>query len=98
MNRLVGSMLALGALALAATEASAQAYPTRTIRIIVTTSPGGISDVFLRAISDPLHQRLGQPVIVENRPGGNMIIGARACAEAAPDGYTLCVMPAEPLT
>jgi tripartite-type tricarboxylate transporter receptor subunit TctC len=88
----------LGALALPATEASAQAYPTRTIRIIVTTSPGGISDVFLRAISDPLHQRLGQPVIVENRPGGNMIIGARACAEAAPDGYTLCVMPAEPLT
>ena len=78
--------------------ASAQDYPNRTIRVIVTTSPGGISDVFLRAIAEPLHQRLGQPVIVENRPGGNMIIGARACAEAAPDGYTFCVMPGEPLT
>jgi tripartite-type tricarboxylate transporter receptor subunit TctC len=99
MNRSVRSVLLLvAALALPASEAVAQTYPTRTIRIIVTTSPGGISDVFLRAIADPLHQRLGQPVIVENRPGGNMIIGARACAEAAPDGYTLCVMPAEPLT
>jgi tripartite-type tricarboxylate transporter receptor subunit TctC len=78
--------------------ASAQDYPNRTIRVIVTTAPGGISDVFLRSITDQLHQRLGQPVIVENRPGGNMIIGARACAEAAPDGYTLCVMPGEPLT
>ncbi len=73
-------------------------YPNRTIRVIVTTSPGGISDIFVRAIAEPLHKRLGQPVVVENRSGGFMIIGARACAEAAPDGYTLCVMPAEPLT
>jgi tripartite-type tricarboxylate transporter receptor subunit TctC len=99
MNRSVRSvLLVLSALVLPASEAVAQSYPSRTIRVIVTTSPGGISDVFLRAIADPLHQRLGQPVIVENRPGGNMIIGARACAEAAPDGYTLCVMPGEPLT
>jgi tripartite-type tricarboxylate transporter receptor subunit TctC len=66
--------------------------------VIVTTSPGGISDVFLRALGEQLHQRLGQPIVVENRAGGNMIIGARACAEAPPDGYTLCVMPGEPLT
>jgi len=52
----------------------------------------------LRALADPLHQRLGQPLVIENRPGGNMIIGARACADAPPDGYTLCVMPGEPLT
>ena len=76
----------------------AQDYPNRPIRVIVTTSPGGISDVFLRALGEALHQRLGQPLVVENRAGGNMIIGARACAEAAPDGYTLCVMPGEPLT
>jgi len=89
----------LAALALCiATPASAQDYPSRPIRVIVTTSPGGISDVFLRALSEALHQRLGQPLVVENRAGGNMIIGARACAEAAPDGYTLCVMPGEPLT
>jgi tripartite-type tricarboxylate transporter receptor subunit TctC len=78
--------------------AAAQDYPNRTIRIIVTTSPGGISDIFTRAVGEPLHARLGQPIVVENRPGGNMIIGARACAEAPPDGYTLCVMPGEPLT
>jgi tripartite-type tricarboxylate transporter receptor subunit TctC len=82
----------------AATPAVAQDYPVRPIRIIVTTSPGGISDIFVRALAEPLHQRLGQPIVVENRAGGNMIIGARACAEAAPDGYTLCVMPGEPLT
>src|SRR6476659_4944043 len=79
-------------------SAPAQDYPARPIRIIVTTSPGGISDVFVRALSEPLHQRLGQPVVVENRAGGFMILGARACADAAPDGYTLCVMPGEPLT
>jgi tripartite-type tricarboxylate transporter receptor subunit TctC len=98
MQRSVRSALLMLALALPAPEAAAQAWPSRTIRVIVSTSPGGISDVFLRAIGDPLHQRLGQPVIVENRPGGNMIIAARACAEAAPDGYTFCVMPGEPLT
>ena len=94
--RISSVCLLLGAVAPLA--ASAQDYPNRTIRVIVTTAPGGISDVFLRSITDQLHQRLGQPVIVENRPGGNMIIGARACAEAAPDGYTFCVMPGEPLT
>src|SRR5262249_4188977 len=79
------------------TAADAQTYPTRPIRVIVTTSPGGLSDVFLRALGEPLHARLGQPLVVENRAGGNMIIGPRACAEAPPDGYTLCVMPGEPL-
>src|SRR5882672_1355378 len=77
--------------------ALAQDYPVRPIRVIVTTSPGGISDIFLRALAEPLHQRLGQPLVIENRPGGNMIIGARACADAPPDGYTLRVMPGEPL-
>src|SRR5689334_21741641 len=81
-----------------ATPVLAQDYPNRPIRVIVTTSPGGISDIFLRALGEPLHQRLGQPLVIENRAGGNMIIGARACAEAPPDGYTLCVMPGEPLT
>jgi tripartite-type tricarboxylate transporter receptor subunit TctC len=94
-----GLALVLGAAAALqiATSALAQDYPNRPIRVIVTTSPGGISDVFLRALGEALHQRLGQPLVVENRAGGNMIIGARACAEAAADGYTLCVMPGEPL-
>jgi tripartite-type tricarboxylate transporter receptor subunit TctC len=90
--------LAAAAAQLLPCPAAAQEYPTRPIRIIVTTSPGGISDVFVRALSEPLHQRMGQPIVVENRAGGFMILGARACADAAPDGYTLCVMPGEPLT
>jgi len=91
--------LCIAALGLSvAMPAVAQDYPARPIRVIVTTSPGGISDIFLRALGEPLHQRLGQPLVIENRAGGNMIIGARACAEAPPDGYTLCVMPGEPLT
>jgi tripartite-type tricarboxylate transporter receptor subunit TctC len=96
---MIRSSWVLAALALCATTpAPAHDYPNRPIRVIVTTSPGGISDVFLRALGDGLYQRLGQPIVVENRAGGNMIIGARACAEAPPDGYTLCVMPGEPLT
>src|SRR5262249_53155272 len=93
MRRLIVSCL----VACALSPAYAQDYPNRPIRVIVTTSPGGISDVFLRALGEALHQRLGQPLVIENRAGGNMIIGARACAEAAADGYTLCVMPGEPL-
>src|SRR6266850_1507057 len=97
MIRLCAALLYALALCIA-TPLLAQDYPNRPIRVIVTTSPGGISDVFLRALGEALHQRLGQPLVVENRAGGNMIIGARACAEAAPDGYALCVMPGEPLT
>jgi tripartite-type tricarboxylate transporter receptor subunit TctC len=98
MARAAFAGLALLMAALFAEAASGQDYPNRPIRIIVTTSPGGISDVFVRALSEPLHKRLGQPIVVENRAGGFMILGARACAEAPPDGYTLCVMPGEPLT
>jgi tripartite-type tricarboxylate transporter receptor subunit TctC len=97
-RRLRLACVAALAMPYAATPAVAQDYPVRPIRVIVTTSPGGISDIFVRALAEPLHQRLGQPIVVENRAGGNMIIGARACAEASPDGYTLCVMPGEPLT
>src|SRR5262249_53777362 len=75
-------LLALALSPAALSPADAQDYPNRPIRVIVTTSPGGISDVFLRALGESLHQRLGQPIVVENRAGGNMIIGARACAEA----------------
>jgi tripartite-type tricarboxylate transporter receptor subunit TctC len=78
-------------------EALAQDYPTRPVRVIATSSAGGTSDIFMRAVAEELHKRLGQPFIVENRPGGAFNIGARACAEAAPDGHTLCIIPGEPL-
>ena len=80
-----------------AAPASAQDYPTRPIRAIATSSAGGISDIFMRVIGEELNKRWGQPIVVENRAGGQFNIGAKACAEAAPDGYTICIMPADVL-
>ena len=80
-----------------ASPAPAQDYPTRPIRALTTTSAGGISDVFMRALGDELLKRWRQPIVVENRPGGMQNMGARACAEAPPDGYTICILNAEPI-
>ena len=77
--------------------ATAQEYPVRTIKALTTTSAGGISDIFMRALGDELHKRWGQPIVVENRPGGMQNVGSRACTEAAPDGYTICILNAEPV-
>jgi tripartite-type tricarboxylate transporter receptor subunit TctC len=81
----------------AAAPASAQDYPTRPIKAITTTSAGGISDISMRALGDELNKRWGQPIIIENRPGGMQNLGARACSEAPPDGYTVCILNAEPV-
>ena len=99
MQRLFGFCAWLVAMTLPslAVQAVAQDYPARPIRVIATSSAGGTSDIFMRALGEELHKRLGQPVIIENRPGGAFNIGARACAEAVPDGYTLCIIPGEPL-
>ena len=78
--------------------ASAQDYPSRPIRVIVASSAGGTSDVFMRAVAEQFQKRTGQPLVIENRSGGAFNIAARACTEAPPDGYTLCVMPNEPVT
>ena len=77
--------------------ALAQDYPARTIRVIIPLAAGGGGDIFTRAIADELQKAWGQSVVVENRPGGALNIGTRACAEAAPDGYTLCVLSSEPV-
>jgi len=69
--------------------ALAQDWPTQSIRIIVPYPAGGLSDVFARLIAERLGQKLGQSVVVDDRPGGNSIIGTQATAQAAPDGYTL---------
>ena len=71
------------------TGAHAQAYPARPVRIIVPYPPGGLGDLFPRALAGGLSERLGQPVIVDNRPGASQIIGAQLAAKAAPDGHTL---------
>ena len=77
--------------------AQAQEWPTRPIRALTTTSPGGISDVFMRALGEKLRERLGHPIVIENRPGGMQNVGARACQDSAPDGYTICIVNADPL-
>ena len=79
------------------TPSRAQEYPARPIKVLTTTSAGGISDIFMRALGDELLKRWGQPIVVENRPGGMQNLGARACSEAAPDGYTICILNAEPV-
>ena len=94
MGKLLLPVLALTALA---GPAPAQDYPTRPVRAIVAVGAGGTGDVITRVLGEELYRRWGQPVVVENRPGGASNIGARACADAPPDGYTLCILPGEPL-
>jgi tripartite-type tricarboxylate transporter receptor subunit TctC len=74
--------------ALAATAASAQPYPSKPIKMIVPFAPGG-ADVVARVVADRMAASLGQPVIVDNRPGGGGIVGTKATSVADPDGYTL---------
>lgn len=70
-------------------QAGAQTYPDRPIRLVVPYPPGGVGDSAARAVATRLAQRVQQPVIVENRPGGMQIIASEIVAKAAPDGYTL---------
>ena len=86
---------ALGPVAPAAAQEAAKDWPTRTVRIIIPLGAGGGGDVFTRLLAEELHKRFGQPFVVENRPGGGLNIGTRACAEATPDGYTICVLSSE---
>ncbi len=72
--------------------AAAQDWPTRPIRVIVPQGPGGLSDVFTRALAEELGPALGQTIVVENKVGAAGSLGAKACADSAPDGYTICVL------
>ncbi len=78
-----------GALCAASATAQPAPWPARPIRLVVPYPPGGSSDIIARSIGQPLSEALGQPVIVDNKPGANGNLGADAVAKAAPDGYTL---------
>lgn len=74
------------------------AYPDKPIRLIVTFAAGGASDIVARTIAEPLGQKLGQPVIVDNRPGAGGSVGGLATVQAPPDGYTLMMANSTPLS
>jgi tripartite-type tricarboxylate transporter receptor subunit TctC len=95
--RSVAAVCLTACLAGHAPPAAAQSYPSRPIKVVIPASAGGTQDVFMRALGEDLRRRLGQTLVIENRPGGNFNIGARACADSAPDGYTICMLPNEAL-
>lgn len=80
---------ALMAASLWPSAALAQAWPTQPIRLIVPFAPGGTTDLIARLVATPLQERLGQPIIIENRPGAGATVGSLMAAQAAPDGHTL---------
>jgi len=79
-------------LAIAALGAQAQGYPSRPVKIIVPFGAGGPADIFARVLGKEMEGPLGQPVVVEDKPGAGSIIGSDAVAKSAPDGYTLLMM------
>src|SRR5687768_10630597 len=95
MNRI---WIALCAAAAFAAPVSAQEYPSKPIRIVVGYSAGGGNDIIVRVMAPELSKGLGQPVVVENKPGAQSIIAAELVAKSAPDGYTLFMGPSGPMT
>lgn len=98
LHRLAYRVVAASLVALLGTAASAADYPTRPITIIVTFPAGGASDIVARTIAEPLGQKLGQAVVVDNRVGVGGAIGGMVVARAAPDGYTLLLANSSPMS
>src|SRR5947208_9639378 len=95
MKRLLLGLIAVLALAHAAT---ADNYPSRPIRLVVGYSPGGGNDLIARIVAAKLQDKLGQPVLVDNKPGAQSIVAAELVAKSPSDGYTLLVAPSGPMT
>ena len=87
-SRALGLSMAIACL-IAAGQARAESYPTQPIKIIVGFGPGTAADILARLVGKPMEAKLGQPVIIENRPGNSSMIAAEAVARATPDGHTL---------
>jgi tripartite-type tricarboxylate transporter receptor subunit TctC len=91
LKRMAAALAGLLALVAATTLATAATYPDRTITVVVGFPPGGASDILARILTDKLSKLLGQPVIVDNRPGAGGNVAGEFVAHAAPDGYTLLI-------
>jgi tripartite-type tricarboxylate transporter receptor subunit TctC len=91
-SSLAASLLIAALLMVWAPPVGAQTYPDRPIRVIVPIAAGSVTDVIMRATANELAPRLGQSFVIENKGGASGIPGAQACAQAAPDGYTLCLV------
>jgi len=91
MRSQIGIVLAL-ALAGFVAGAAAQGFPNRPVRMVVPLAPGGTNDTLARIVADRLAQRLGQQIVVDNRPGAGSVIGSEIVARASPDGHTLLMM------
>ena len=97
IRRWLAACLLLATAAQAAAQDVPKDFPNKPVRVIASSSAGGISDIFIRIVGEELHKKWGQPLVVENRPGGQFNIGAKACADAPPDGYTICILPSDVL-
>jgi tripartite-type tricarboxylate transporter receptor subunit TctC len=96
-TRAIAQCCAVGLLALGANTALAQAYPSKPIRMVIPFPPGGGNDIIARFVGKKLSDRLGQPVVLDNKAGANGIVGLTAVMQAAPDGYTLGIAAAGPM-
>lgn len=95
---LLAAALAATCASLASSVALAQAWPRQPIKIIVTFPPGGSSDIVARVLSPLLAEKLGQTIVIDNRPGAGATIGAKAVADAPADGYTLMLSNTAPIS